>query len=244
MEGTAVVIIEPLGDCGLLVEFGDEVNENVQQKVTAFSKLLSESSIEGIIEFIPSYTTVTIFYNPFYFLDPKQKSPFIGCKQMVQHLLKKTDLKTNYLEDKTVVIPVCYGGEYGPDLEAISKMHKINIDEVINIHSDTIYTVAMIGFAPGFPYLIGLNKQIATPRRTSPRKSVPKGSVGIAGVQTGIYSISSPGGWQIIGRTPITLFEHKKAQPSLLQQGDKVRFERMTETQFKKWGGAKDECSS
>lgn len=239
-----MVSIEPLGDCGLLVVFGDEVNDKVQQMVTAFSNLLSDYSIEGVIEFIPSYTTVTIFYNPLYFLDNKQKSPFQGCKQMVRHLIEKIDLKTDNISDKTRVIPVCYGGEYGPDLAEISKIHRIDIDEVINIHIDAIYTVAMIGFAPGFPYLSGLNKQIATPRLTSPRKMVPKGAVGIAGVQTGIYSLSSPGGWQIIGRTPITLFDHKKVQPSLLQQGDKVRFKRITETQFKAWGDAKDECPS
>ncbi|MCT8138162.1 5-oxoprolinase subunit PxpB [Anaerobacillus sp. CMMVII] len=239
------ISIEPLGDCGLVVVFGEAVSEEVQQRVTAFSKLLANTSIEGFIEYIPAYTTVAIIYNPLFYLKNKYQSPFESCKEKVEQLLQSCNLENREKTTQpTTIVPVCYGGKYGPDLETLARFHALTQEEVIELHLEADYTVAMIGFAPGFPYLSGLNERIATQRLATPRKKVPKGSVGIAGLQTGIYSIDSPGGWQIIGCTPIPLFDHKRLEPSLLKQGDRVRFERMSEVQFESWRGTKDEYLS
>ncbi|MFN7250100.1 MAG: 5-oxoprolinase subunit PxpB [Anaerobacillus sp.] len=236
-----MIVIEPLGDCGLLVQFGEKVNEDVQMKVTAFSKRLAMTQIAGFVDYIPAYTTVTIIYNPLYFSKSREMSPFDSCKETVDKLLKTTVFKNIEKKNSLITIPICYGGQYGPDLITVAKEHSLSEEAVIKIHSEAEYTVSMIGFAPGFPYLNGLNEQIATPRLATPRKEVAKGSVGIAGTQTGIYSISSPGGWQIIGRTPVSLFDHQKTEPSLLQQGDRVRFNCISEAQFDLWEVKEDE---
>jgi inhibitor of KinA len=132
--------------------------------------------------------------------------------------------ETKESKQRFVEIPVCYGGEYGPDLEAVAEYHHLSTSEVVEIHSKEEYLVYMIGFAPGFPYLGGMSEEIATPRRHSPRLSIPEGSVGIAGMQTGVYPISTPGGWQLIGRTPLELFCPNENPPTLLQSGDIVKF--------------------
>lgn len=131
-----------------------------------------------------------------------------------------------------VHIPVCYGGEYGLDLETVAKHNGISVDEVINIHADTDYLIYMMGFTPGFPYLGGMSEKIATPRLEVPRRKIPVGSVGIAGAQTGVYSMETPGGWQLIGRTPVRLFDSSKQNPILLQAGNYVRFVRITEAEY------------
>lgn len=136
---------------------------------------------------------------------------------------------------RTVVIPVCYGGEFGPDLEEVARFHGMTEDEVIAIHAQGRYRVYMIGFAPGFAYLGGLSPEIATPRRATPRTHVPAGSVGIAGNQTGVYPLATPGGWQIIGRTPLALFRPHHEEPSLLRAGDIVQFCPITEEQYRMW---------
>ncbi|MBX6395501.1 MAG: 5-oxoprolinase subunit PxpB, partial [Alicyclobacillaceae bacterium] len=138
---------------------------------------------------------------------------------------------------RLVEIPVCYGGEFGPDLAYVADYHGLTPERVIEIHSSTEYRVYMIGFAPGFPYLGGLSPELATPRKTSPRLTIPAGSVGIAGNQTGVYSVSTPGGWQIIGRTPLVLFRPDLHPPSLLKAGDRVRFYPISREEFTRWNG-------
>lgn len=226
-----MVKIEPLGDCAVIIQFGDQLNEKVQNQVKAFSTLLAKTEFEGFIEFIPAYTTVTIFYHPSYFEKGISSSPFQNIKRKIEELLKiKSKQETE--NERTIQIPVCYGEKYGPDLLSVANYHSLTIEDVITLHTKEIYRVAMIGFAPGFPYLTGLNERIATPRLKTPRKLVAEGSVGIAGIQTGIYSISSPGGWQIIGQTPTKLFNPSKSEPSLLRQGDKVQFVSISEFEY------------
>ena len=134
---------------------------------------------------------------------------------------------------KVVEIPVCYGGEYGPDIEFVAKHNNLSVEEVIKLHTAPQYLVYMIGFCPGFPYLGGMDKRIATPRREVPRVKIPARSIGIAGEQTGGYPISTPGGWQIIGRTPIEMFNPKDEQnPSLLHSGDLVKFYAISEQEY------------
>ena len=153
----------------------------------------------------------------------KYNSPYEVVRTIIEEKLQQVRRK-QVLTQRTISIPVCYGGEFGPDLEYVAHTNHLTTDEVIHFHSKGEYLVYMIGFAPGFPFLGGLSEKIVTPRRSSPRMSIPAGSVGIAGKQTGVYSISTPGGWQLIGRTPSKLFLPNEIPPSLLQAGDKVEF--------------------
>jgi len=157
-------------------------------------------------------------------------------KAILKELL--TNMKETVDEKKKVIeIPVCYGGSFGPDLEIVAKHHHLTPEQVIHIHSKPKYLVHMIGFAPGFPYLGGLNEEIATPRRQSPRVKIPAGSVGIAGNQTGVYPIESPGGWQIIGRTPVKLFNPHKTPPTLLQTGNYITFKPISRKEYEQLAG-------
>lgn len=225
--------IEPLGDRALIIQFSDELSIDVEEQIAHFQKLLESSAIEGLVEYIPAYTTVTIFYDPACSSLRNADSPFHLFKKEILNLLKQTKTIKRNQYKKIIEIPVCYGGEYGPDLKEVARLHSKTVEEVIFLHTNEIYNVSMIGFAPGFPYLSGLNEAIRTPRLKTPRKKVNQGSVGIAGIQTGIYSIDSPGGWQIIGRTPVKLFNYQDKNPSLLKHGDKVKFVRVNGEQFK-----------
>ena len=155
-----------------------------------------------MVEYVPAFASVSIIYNP---LDINSESPYEKVKSILEDILSKLDF-SSMDEEHIVEIPVCYGGEFGPDIEHVAKINNITVDEVIKIHTEGKYLVYMIGFAPGFPYLGGMSDKIAAPRRESPRTAIPAGSVGIAGMQTGVYPIETPGGWQLIGRTPIKMF--------------------------------------
>lgn len=209
-------ILYPLGDKAITVQFENSISLEVHSKVLAFTRLLDELKVKGISEWVPAFSSVTIYYDPL----------IISYSEMISILESNREKISSPSSNKKniVEIPVCYGGEFGPDLEEVAKHSKLSPEEVIQIHSSNDYLVYMIGFAPGFPYLGGMDERIATPRRITPRKNVIAGSVGIAGPQTGIYSLTSPGGWQIIGRSSLCLFDLKKEKPSLLQMGDFVRF--------------------
>jgi inhibitor of KinA len=140
-----------------------------------------------------------------------------------------------YPQERLVEIPVCYGGEHGPDLEAVAARAGVEPAEAARLHSKAVYTVQAIGFTPGFPYLAGLPAALHAPRRPTPRETVPAGSVGIGGAQTGVYPLASPGGWNLIGRTPLRLFRAEEANPSVLRVGDRVRFRPITVEEFAAW---------
>jgi len=204
------------GDRGLLVEYGDCIDLAINHKVRSMAVLLDQSPPNGIIEVIPTYRSLLIVY------DPAKTEP-----KTIQTGLETLEGRLADIEippPKTVEIPVCYGGEFGPDIGFVAESHDLTEDAVIGIHSATEYPIYMIGFTPGFPFLGGLSESLHTPRLESPRTHVPAGSVGIANNQTGIYPVASPGGWQLIGRTPLNLFDPTRKNPFLYDTGDRIRF--------------------
>ncbi|HKB89987.1 MAG TPA: 5-oxoprolinase subunit PxpB [Opitutaceae bacterium] len=214
----------PLGDRALIISFGREISPTIHERVRAFSAALTKHPILGVIEIVPAYTTVTVHYEPLSFLD-EEKTPY----DLLKAALKKTPVNEDATErPREIKIPVCYGGEYGPDLADVAKHTQLDPEEVIARHHQATYTVYLLGFLPGFPYLGGLDPQLATPRRATPRLRVPLGSVAIGGEQTGVYPLESPGGWNIIGRTPLRLFDPSQVPPALLQPGDLIRFSPIT----------------
>lgn len=206
----------PLGDQAVILEFGNIINPTIHKQIQVVSNYIEENPPDWMIEFTPAFTTITVFYNP-------EVLFYKEVCQELSHLLKniKWDEPNEY---RMIEIPVCYGGDFGPDLIEVAKTNGLTTDEVIDIHAKGEYIVYMIGFAPGFPYLGGMSEKIATPRKATPRLKIPARSVGIAGTQTGVYPIETPGGWQLIGKTPLELFLPNQEVPSLLRAGDRVHF--------------------
>jgi len=216
-----------MGDRGLLLEFGNEISHEVNEKVRRMALAIQAEGVEGIIETIPTYRSLLVIYHPL-------TLPLKQFKKRLQKIEKNLH-GIPLPEPKLTRIPVVYGGVYGPDLEFVGEYHKISPDEVIRLHTSKPYFIYMIGFMPGYPYMGELPDSLIMPRLKTPRLSVPKGSVAIAQKQTGIYSMESPGGWQIIGRTPIELFDPDRKPPALLQMGDLVQFDPISEKEFEEW---------
>lgn len=216
----------PLGDSGLLVEFGNSIDFETNRKVTALAGAITEATIQEVKELVPTYRSLLIRYDP---TETTYEQLVFRVKDIEQ---TSTDTATK-VEGRRLTIPVAYGGEYGPDLGYVAELHRLTEERVVQIHCASEYRVYMIGFVAGFPYLGTVANEIATPRLETPRLRVPAGSVGIAEKQTGIYPCEAPGGWQIIGRTPIRLFDPHKRPPTPLKAGDTVRFTPISETQFK-----------
>ena len=205
-----------VGDRGLLLEFGDEIHPQVNEKVRRMVLAIQAAGIEGVVEQVPTYRSLLIVYNPRVISVERLKAKLESIEQ---------ELGQAPLPEPTLTrIPVVYGGAYGPDLDYVATSHQISPEEVIRLHCGRTYLIYMIGFMPGFPYLGGLPPRIATPRLDTPRTVVPAGSVGIAGHQTGIYPTESPGGWRLIGRTPVRLFDPLRSPPARLAAGDRIRF--------------------
>ena len=212
----------PLGDNAVIIKFSNtiskEINEEIRKCVFQFDK----NKINGVTEWTPTYNSITVFYNPLILL-------YKEICDKIDEILSE-DLNIELPIAREIIIPVVYGGEYGPDLDFVCKHNNLSREEVIQIHSEPEYLVYMLGFSPGFPYLGGMDKRIATPRLETPRQLIKAGSVGIADIQTGIYSFNTPGGWQIIGRTPLQLFDFSRDIPALLQPGDKLKFKPVTDS--------------
>ena len=208
--------IVPLGDSSLLVQLGDKIDLAVNQRVHALASLIEASSINGIIETVPAYATLLVHYDPL----------ILSFAQLKNHLRAKLNLieEESNRKRKFIEVPVHYGGEYGMDLESVASHVHLQVEDVIRIHSERTYTIYMMGFTPGFPYMGKLDDAIVMPRLETPRTRVPAGTVAIAGSQTGIYSIDSPGGWQLIGWTPLRLFSPESEAPFLFSPGDEVKF--------------------
>ncbi len=224
--------LQPLGDNSVIIELGEDISRDIQQKVNKVSSFFDEQSFDWVIEYVLGFTTVAVFYDPC-----KIKTDMLPYEQVCAELssyLEKLDVAQG-AEPRVVEIPVCYGGEFGPDLEEVAERNELTPEEVIDIHSNGEYIVYMIGFAPGFPYIGGMDERIAAPRRKNPRLKIPAGSVGIAGKQTGVYPIETPGGWQLIGKTPRKLFLPEGETPCLLQAGDQIKFVPISEEEFQKW---------
>lgn len=204
------------GDKGLVVEFGNEISEAVNKKVRNLYLAVKKSKMTGIYEMIPTYRSLLIQYNPMEIEVERLKEKLTEIEEALDSI--------EIPKPRIVEIPTIYGGEFGEDLDFVAEHNGISKEEVISIHSSVDYLIYMLGFTPGFPYLGGMSEKIETPRLKTPRTKIPAGSVGIAGKQTGIYPIESPGGWQLIGRTPIKLYDPKSQTPIILQAGDYIRF--------------------
>jgi len=218
--------IQPLGDTGIIIQFGTEISEAIYQQIRQYVYWLEQSCIEGIVEWVPAYTTLAVFYRP----------NIISYDELSQKLLKIGEkIESMPVPDPIVIeIPTLYGKEAGPDIQFVAETNGLSEEEVVKIHSSSDYLIYMIGFVPGFPYLGGMDKRIAAPRKKTPRSRIPAGSIGIAGEQTGIYPLETPGGWQIIGRTPVKLYDPQKQDPILLKAGDYIRFVPITEREYEK----------
>ncbi len=213
--------ILPLGDEALIVELGNKITPEVNERVIHFTRKVSEARLECIVELVPSYCAVAVYYKP----DEMSGVVLIGKLRSILERDEPVLSETNSKLDKLVYsLPVLYGGRLGPDLQQVSEYTGISANDIISIHSNMLYRVYMLGFAPAFPYLGGMDERIACPRLKTPRILVHAGSVGIAESQTGVYPIDSPGGWQIIGRTPVPLFDPLADPPAIIQQGSYIRF--------------------
>ena len=222
-------VIRHLGDRGLLVELGTGIDPAVNRCVRQLQRRIAREGIDGVLEAVPAYSSLLVVY------DPLKAAP----EALRRHIAGLCDFEAADAEEEHAIheIPVVYGGSEGPDLDYVAAYHDISTDEVIRLHSGTVYRVYMIGFTPGYPYMGELPETLNTPRRETPRTHIPKGSVAIAQRQTGIYPVESPGGWQVIGRTPAVLFDARRERPSLLAMGDQVRFVAVSAEEAAKWSG-------
>jgi len=212
------------GDRGLLVEYGDIIDPDVNNKVRSMTMVMEQSSPEGVTEVIPTYRSLLIVYDP-----------SITHPAELQKTLKTLEARLDDIKippPDTVEIPVCYGGEFGPDIAVVAQTHNLTVAEVIELHCRPEYLIYMVGFTPGFPFLGGLSEKLHTPRLETPRTFVPEGSVGIANNQTGIYPVASPGGWRLIGRTPVKLFAPGRRNPFLYQAGDRIKFSPISSQEY------------
>lgn len=219
-----------VGDRAFLVKFGDAIDLDINRKVHAFSRAIEEARIYGAEECVPTYASLLVYYDPL-------KTSYDRMVFALKDLESKLDEYTAKTEARVIVVPTVYGGTFGPDLAAVAEYHRLTEAEAIRSHSETEYVVYMIGFIAGFPYMGKVPEAIATPRLETPRLKIPEGSVGIAGNQTGIYPRESPGGWRIVGRTPLVLFNPCAEQPALFQPGDRVKFKPISEKEYRSLGG-------
>ena len=204
------------GDTSLSVEFGNEIKESINHDIRAYKIALEKAEIPGIVETVPTYRSLMVHYNPRIIRNGE-------LKEKLEKLLSEMgDIEIP--PSPVLEIPVLYGGEMGPDLSFVAENAGLSEEEVIRIHSGTEYLIYMLGFTPGFTYLGGMSDKIATPRLQQPRVKIPAGSVGIAGSQTGIYPIDSPGGWQLIGRTPLKMYDPNRETPILPEAGQYMKF--------------------
>jgi inhibitor of KinA len=220
-------IFRVMGDRALLVELGDEVHPSVNRKVRELFLRLDRDSIKGVKELVPSYRSVMIVYAPFEITLP-------CLRERIERLLGDS-YDSPLPEPRTLEVPVVYGGRFGPDLESVAAFHQISPEEVIRHHTQPLYRVYMIGFIPGYPYMGEVQEAIATPRRETPRVAVPQGSVAIAQRQTGIYAAQSPGGWHVLGWTPLKFFDAGKWPPTPLEIGDRVKFFSIRKEEIGNW---------
>lgn len=218
------ILIE--GDSSALIVFGDVISPEINRRVTLTAKLIREQRIEGIVDMIPAFASLLINYDP----------RVLGWDELRRRLEKllRMEMRAEETVRRVWEIPVCYGGEFGPDLGAIAAHAGLTEDEVVDIHTSRDYLIYMLGFLPGFCYLGGLDERIHTPRLSTPRLRIPAGSVGIGGSQTGIYPMDSPGGWQLMGKTPVKTYDPERPEPILVRAGEYIRFVSVDETEYRR----------
>lgn len=221
-----------LGDAAIIVDFGNCIDKSINKLVHAVFYRLQDKPIPGMIEAVPAYCSITIYYDVL-FIRNKLSKQLTAFEWMAEKIKEYLVLEKNELEadEPLITVPVCYDKEYGPDLDFVALKNNISIEEIIQCHMAVPYRVYMLGFLPGFAYMGLIDEKIVSPRKQYPAP-VEAGSVGIAGKQTGIYPFRSPGGWQIIGRTPLNLFDKEKTNPVLFKAGDNVKFYSITKDEF------------
>ena len=223
------------GDSSVLIEFGKEISPQINGRITTLVRMIKGQQIEGVTDLIPAFCSLLINYDP-------RVNRFEALKRRLEDLLK-LDVESTRSDIRIFEIPVCYGGTYGPDLENIARHGGLTEKEVIQIHASRDYLIYMLGFLPGFSYLGGLDERIHTPRLANPRIRIPAGSVGIGGSQTGIYPLDSPGGWQLLGMTPVKTYDPHREEPILFEAGDYIRFVPVSEKEYKEIKKQVDEGS-
>lgn len=217
--------ISSVGDCAISIDFGQVINPKINRQIRQVIEQIKVLQLDGIIELVPTYCALLVQYDAMVYT-------YSDICEILEPTLQESVMDSANELVTIVEIPTVYGGEFGPDLGFVASHNHISEDEVVSIHSGTDYLVYMLGFIPGFTYLGGMDPRIATPRLSSPRTLIPAGSVGIAGEQTGTYPSDSPGGWQIIGCTPVTMYDMSKKQAALLRAGDYVRYVPIDDTEF------------
>lgn len=218
----------PIGDSAVTLEVAGGISDEAAARAQAVAATLAGARLPGVRDVVPAYNAVTVFY------DPGAIGAFDTWVARVKATAEATSKKTA-TKPRTREIPVCYGGEYGPDLVELAQAAGRSEAEVIALHTRTIYTVHAVGFVPGFAYLGGLPRELHRPRRATPRPMVPAGSVGIGGGQTGVYPLATPGGWNLIGRTPLKLFDARREEAAWLRMGDRVAFRAIPAEEFARW---------
>lgn len=218
--------IRPEGDSALLIVFGTEISRDTNRLVSAAARRVREQGIRGVVDMIPAFVSLLVCYDP----------RVISCGALRARLetILQAEAETRETAGRVFEIPVCYGGEFGPDLPDIASHAGLTEREVVDIHTSRDYLVYMLGFLPGFCYLGGLDERIHTPRLETPRLKIPSGSVGIGGSQTGIYPLESPGGWRLLGKTPVRTWDPDRDVPILMQAGDSIRFVEITAAEFRR----------
>jgi len=222
--------IIPAGDSALFVEFEERIDVEVNARTIALADAVQCAEIAGVCDVVPTYRSVAIYFDPL-------RVDYDALMTRVEHELTRPEARVRTTR-APISIPVCYGGELGPDLASVAAFAHVSEDEVIRLHTSATYRVFMLGFVAGFAYMGIVDRRIAMPRHATPRVRVPLGSVGIAGVQTGIYPAETPGGWQLIGRTPVKPFDPARAEPFLLKAGDAAQFVRIAREEYDRWPSA------
>ncbi|AXF56331.1 5-oxoprolinase subunit PxpB [Salicibibacter kimchii] len=227
-----------LSETAINIVFGTKIDPKIHRHTKKMMNVLEDAPFEGYLECVPSYVGLTVFYDPvtvFHTMEKNDSPSTYVMEQLREKAREIGDATEDEDEGDVVTIPVCYEDSFGPDLSHVAEENNLSKEEVIHIHTSGEYLVYMIGFAPGFSFLGGMSKKIATPRRSEPRTKIPAGAVGIAGVQTGVYPLETPGGWQLIGQTPLKMFDSNREQPSLLKSGDTVYFKAITRAEFESY---------
>jgi inhibitor of KinA len=228
----------PLGDSTLLIRLPEQETQSVENVLNAIRRL-TDARIPGVVELAPAYTTIALYFDPVRVVEagaPISEAVDWLRTKIEEALRTESKRRGSKSEKRVVEIPVCYDREFGLDLEEVAQHAGLSPDETIRLHTAAEYRVRCVGFTPGFGFLGGLDPKLATPRRATPRIAVPPGSVAIGGNQTGVYPLRSPGGWNLIGRTPLRMFDVKRNPPVLLQAGDHVRFHAITREEFDSLG--------
>lgn len=230
------ISFQPLGDSALFIRFGNEISPLTHGVIQQFIKRLQVEQPQWLVEIVPAYTSICVHFDLLKVVSSKLDQQSISAF-LTQYFLgiyqNMTDFDTS--EARLIEIPVAYGGSYGPDLAYVANYNNLTEEEVIQLHTENECLVYMLGFVPGFAFMGGMNVAIGTPRKDTPRLVIPAGSVGIAGEQTGVYPFETPGGWQIIGRTPQSFFMPDQNPPTYLRAGDRIRFVAISEEEFLNW---------